>query len=60
MIHPVGLVAIFRWLRVRLAPGTRDFWPSASRVLMCGRSTGMFFVVFSDIFGLRTPTASET
>jgi hypothetical protein len=121
-IHAMGLIAIFRWLNVRLARGTRAFWPSTWRlvrvaswvvllhllqilvwaavyawlhampdfttaayfsavtytttgygdlvlpkdwrlvggvealtgILMCGLSTGMFFAVFSDVFGLRS------
>jgi hypothetical protein len=28
-------------------------------ILMCGLSTGMFFAVFSDIFGLNQKSASE-
>ena len=127
-IHAMGLVAALRWVKVRLARGTRGFGPSAWRlvrlaswtillhllqillwaafyaisgampdfataayfsmvtytttgygdlvlpeewrlvggvealtgILMCGLSTGMFFAVFSDLFGLRrgsTPPA---
>ena len=120
-IHAMGLIGVFRWMRVRLARGTQDFWPSTWRlvrvaswtvflhllqilvwafiyawrgampdfttaayfsavtytttgygdlvlpeawrlvggvealtgILMCGLSTGMFFAVFSDIFGLN-------
>ncbi|HZJ16521.1 MAG TPA: potassium channel family protein [Chthoniobacteraceae bacterium] len=127
-IHAMGLIGVFRWMRVRLARGTQDFWPSTWRlvrvaswtvflhllqilvwafiyawrgampdfttaayfsavtytttgygdlvlpeawrlvggvealtgILMCGLSTGMFFAVFSDIFGLnRDKTPSE-
>lgn len=120
-IHAMGLIAVFRWMQVRLARGTREFWPSTWRlvrvaswtvflhlvqilvwafyyawqgampdlataayfsavtytttgygdlvlpeewrlvggvealtgILMCGLSTGMFFAVFSAIFGLN-------
>jgi len=120
-IHAMGLIAVFRWTRARVARGGREFWPSTWRliriaswtvflhllqivvwaihytwqgampdlttacyfsavtytttgygdlvlppewrlaggvealtgILMCGLSTGMFFVVFSDIFGLN-------
>ncbi len=124
-IHAMGLIAVFRWMQVRLAGGTREFWPSTWRliriaswtvflhlvqilvwafyyawqgampdlttaayfsavtytttgygdlllpeewrlvggvealtgILMCGLSTGMFFAVFSDIFGLNRTNA---
>jgi len=124
-IHAMGLTAVFRWMKVRLARGTRDFWPSTWRliriatwtvflhlvqilawaflyawqgampglatasyfsavtytttgygdlilpeewrlvggvealtgILMCGLSTGMFFAVFSNIFGLNRKSA---
>ena len=120
-IHAMGLISIFRWMRVKLARGKRDFWHSTWRlvrvaswvvllhllqilvwalmyawrgampdfttaayfsavtytttgygdlvlpeewrlvggvealtgILMCGLSTGMFFAVFSEIFGLN-------
>ena len=124
-IHAMGLITLFRWMRVRVARGERDFWPSAwlliriaswvvflhllqilvwafvyawrgampdfttaayfsavtytttgygdlvlpeewrlvggvealTGILMCGLSTGMFFVVFSNIFGLNRDKA---
>lgn len=120
-IHAMGLIAVFRWMQVKLARGTRDFWPSVWRlirvatwtvflhllqilvwaflyawrgampdfttaayfsavtytttgygdlvlpeewrlvggvealtgILMCGLSTGLFFAVFTRIFGLH-------
>jgi hypothetical protein len=120
-IHSMGLLAILRWVRVRMMRGARGFGPSAWRlirvaaatillhlgqvlawatayalggampdfttaayfsavtytttgygdlllpqdwrlvggvealtgILMCGLSTGMFFAVFSEIFGLK-------
>ncbi len=124
-IHAMGLVAVFRWMKGRLAHGAGDFWPPAwtliriaswvvflhlmqilvwafmyawrgampdfttaayfsavtytttgygdvvppeewrlaggiealTGILMCGLSTGMFFAVFSDIFGLNRKSA---
>jgi hypothetical protein len=32
-IHAMGLVAIARWIRSRLARGARGFWPSAWRLI---------------------------
>lgn len=124
-IHAMGIIAVFRWMRVKLARGGRDFWHSTWRliriaswvvflhlvqitvwaffyallgampdlttacyfsavtytttgygdlvlpeewrlvggvealtgILMCGLSTGMFFAVFSSIFGLDRKSA---
>lgn len=125
-IHAMGIIAVFRWMRVKLARGGRDFWHSTWRlvrvaswvvllhlvqilvwalmyawrgampdfttaayfsavtytttgygdlvlpeewrlvggvealtgILMCGLSTGMFFAVFSQIFGLNRKEAA--
>lgn len=32
-IHAMGLIAIFRWMRARLARGRRKFWPSTWRLI---------------------------
>ena len=124
-IHAIGLMAMFRWLKVQTARAERRFWPSVGRliriacwtvllhlsqilvwaayysvrgaipdfttaayfsavtytttgygdivlaeewrlvggiealtgILMCGLSTGMFFAVFSAIFGLNRRSA---
>jgi hypothetical protein len=32
-IHATGLIAVFRWMQVRMARGTRDFWPSTWRLV---------------------------
>lgn len=124
-IHAMGLTAAFRWMKVRLARGARDFWPSTWRliriatwtvllhlvqilvwacyyawqgampdlttasyfsavtytttgygdlvlpeewrlvggvealtgILMCGLSTGLFFAVFTNVFGLNRKSA---
>lgn len=129
-VHATGLIAVLRWVRVRIAQGARGFGPSAwlliqvaactvllhlaqvlvwatayvaggampdfttaayfsavtytttgygdlllpaewriaggiealTGILMCGLSTGMFFAVFSEIFGLnrRAPAAPSS
>ncbi len=126
-IHAMGIIAVFRWMEVRLARGARDFWPSAWRliriaswtvflhllqilvwafmyawrgampdftaaayfsavtytttgygdlvlpeewrlvggvealtgILMCGLSTGMFFALFTKVFGLNRDSDSS-
>jgi hypothetical protein len=32
-IHALGMMAVFRWLQVRIARGARGFWPSAWRLI---------------------------
>lgn len=127
-IHAAGLVAIFRWLEIRVARGVRGFWPSTwwlvqvaawtvglhlieifvwaclyalgkampdftaaayfsavtytttgygdlvlppdwrlvggvealTGIFMCGLSTGMFFAVFSLVFGLQSRAPAKS